>query len=242
MIKQLMELKKLQDIDLILRDAMMEINRIRETIQKNNSELEELKERIKQLQEEIKEKESRRKQMENEIRADEEVVKRWENRSKEIKSGREYQALMREISLTKKDISDKESELLMLMEEIEKQEKELENLTGIFNEKNSKWKSEHEGLEKRILEDENIIKENSIKKEELMQSISPSLLQRYERIKSQREGIAIVEARDYICMGCNMNIPPQVYNQVLRRETLVSCPYCQRLLFIPEGEKVNVWR
>lgn len=219
---------------------MVEINRIKETIQKNDSELEELKERVKQLQEELKEKESRRKNMENEIRADEEVVKRWENRSKEIKSGREYQALMREISLTKKDISDKESGVLVLMEEIEKQQKELEGLNAVLNEKNNIWTSEHNGLEKRISEYENRIKESNIKKEELMKSLSQSLLQRYERIKSQREGIAIVEARDYICMGCDMNIPPQVYNQVLRRETLVSCPYCQRLLFIPEEEKVNV--
>ncbi len=239
MIKQLMELKKLQDIDLVLRDAIVEINRIKESIQKNDSELEELKERVKQLQGELKEKESRKKKMENEIRADEEVVKRWESRSKEIKSGREYQALMREISLTKKDISDKETELLQLIEEVEKQQKELDELLSALNEKTKKWTSERDELERIISEDEIKIKENNIKKEELIKSISPSLLQRYERIKSQREGIAVVEARDYICTGCNMNIPPQVYNQVLRGETLVSCPYCQRLLFIPEGEKVN---
>lgn len=239
MIKQLMQLKKLQDIDLILRDAVIEINRIKESIRKNDLELEELKERVKQLQSELKEKELKRKNMENEIRADEEVVKRWENRSKEIKSGREYQALMREISLTKKDISDKENEVLVLMEEIEKQQKELDGLNSILSEKNQKWISERDELEKKISEDENKIKENNIKKEEVMKSLSQSLLQRYERIKSQREGIAIVEARNYICTGCNMNIPPQVYNQVLRRETLVSCPYCQRLLFIPEEETVN---
>lgn len=240
MIKQLIQLKKLQDIDIVLRDAMIEINKIKGSIQKNDKELEELKERVKQLQEELKEKELRRKNMENEIRADEEVVKRWENRSKEIKSGREYQALMREISLTKKDISDKESEVLVLMEEIEKYEKEIEALNSMLNEKSNQWAGERQGFEKRILEDEKKIQENNIKKEELMKSLSQSLLQRYERIKSQREGIAIVEARDYTCMGCNMNIPPQVYNQVLRRETLVSCPYCQRILFIPEEEKVNV--
>jgi predicted nucleic acid-binding Zn-ribbon protein len=239
LIKQLMQLKKLQDIDLILRDAVIEINRIKESIRKNDLELEELKERVKQLQSELKEKELKRKNMENEIRADEEVVKRWENRSKEIKSGREYQALMREISLTKKDISDKENEVLVLMEEIEKQQKELDGLNSILSEKNQKWISERDELEKKISEDENKIKENNIKKEEVMKSLSQSLLQRYERIKSQREGIAIVEARNYICTGCNMNIPPQVYNQVLRRETLVSCPYCQRLLFIPEEETVN---
>jgi len=216
-----------------------DIKRSREIIQKNDLELEELKERVKQLQEELKEKDARRRNMENEIRADEEVVKRWENRSKEIKSGREYQALMREISLTKKDISDKESGVLELMEEIEKQQKELEGLTAVLNEKNEKWTAERDGIEKRISENEIRIKENNIKKEELMKSLSQSLLQRYERIKSQREGLAIVEARDYTCMGCNMNIPPQVYNQVLRREALISCPYCQRLLFIPEEEKVN---
>ncbi len=148
MIKQLMELKKLQDIDLILMDAMAEIQRIKETIKKNDSELEELKERVQQLQMELKEKELRKRSMEKEIRGDEEVVKRWESRLKEIKSGREYQALMREISLTRKDISDKETELLQLMEEIEKQQKELEELVSALNEKTVRWAREREGLEK----------------------------------------------------------------------------------------------
>lgn len=239
MIKQLMELKKLQDIDLILRNATLDIERIKETISKNDSEIEELRTRLKQIENDLKEKEARRIAMEKEIRADEEVVKRWESRSKEIKSGREYQALMREISLTRKDISDKESEVLLLIEDIEKQQKEMEAIKAELDKRTKTWTAEKAELEKRIKENQKQINENNIKKEELLKTLSPSLLQRYERIKSQREGIAIVEAKNYICTGCNMNIPPQVYNQVLKRESLISCPYCQRILFISEEEKVN---
>lgn len=233
-------LKKLQDIDLVLREASNEIRRLQEFIRKNDAELEELREKVKQLNEELKEKEITKRKMENEIRADEEVVKRWENRSKEIKSGREYQALMREIALTKKEISDKETELITLIDEIEQKQKVLEGLQAELKDRDNKWGQEKEELKRKILENERKSKESREKRESLVKAINPSLLQRYERIGNQRDGIAIVEARDYTCMGCNMNIPPQVYNQVLKRESIVSCPYCQRILFIPQEEKVNV--
>ena len=63
----------------------------------------------------------------------------------------------------------------------------------------------------------------------------PSLIQRYEMIFSRRNGLAVAEARGGTCQGCRMRLPPQLYNQIQRHDSIHFCPNCQRILY-HEGE------
>ncbi|MBK7601731.1 MAG: hypothetical protein IPJ07_25660 [Acidobacteria bacterium] len=46
-----------------------------------------------------------------------------------------------------------------------------------------------------------------------------------------RTGLALAEARNYSCMGCRMTIRPQVFNDIRRAETIITCESCGRILF-----------
>jgi predicted nucleic acid-binding Zn-ribbon protein len=37
-------------------------------------------------------------------------------------------------------------------------------------------------------------------------------------------------------MGCNMQIPPQMYNLLFRGDDLHACPHCQRVLVLRQGD------
>jgi len=41
----------------------------------------------------------------------------------------------------------------------------------------------------------------------------------------------VVAVSSAICQACYMNIPPQLWNDVLRNERVNLCPSCQRILF-----------
>jgi predicted nucleic acid-binding Zn-ribbon protein len=56
-------------------------------------------------------------------------------------------------------------------------------------------------------------------------------------LREQRRGIAVVEARDGSCLGCNMQLPPQLYNSLFRGDDLITCPHCQRVLVLRREEK-----
>jgi predicted nucleic acid-binding Zn-ribbon protein len=47
-------------------------------------------------------------------------------------------------------------------------------------------------------------------------------------------GIAMAEARGESCSGCYMSIPPQVFVNVKKNESIISCPQCGRLLYVKE--------
>jgi len=64
--------------------------------------------------------------------------------------------------------------------------------------------------------------------------ITPSHLARYDRVRQGRGGIGMAAAIASRCKACNMLIPPQMFNELLKFQNLTNCPSCQRVLFIPE--------
>jgi predicted nucleic acid-binding Zn-ribbon protein len=63
--------------------------------------------------------------------------------------------------------------------------------------------------------------------------VEARILAQYDRIRMARGGIGIVPAVGGRCKGCNMMVPPQLYNEIHRGITLHSCPSCNRLLYLP---------
>ena len=71
---------------------------------------------------------------------------------------------------------------------------------------------------------------------EVSSKVDPKLMKKYMMIKEQLgRGIAIVPVKDAVCHGCNMNIPPQVYNELQRFDSLKFCPHCQRIIYWKES-------
>jgi predicted nucleic acid-binding Zn-ribbon protein len=59
------------------------------------------------------------------------------------------------------------------------------------------------------------------------------MLARYDRVRGARSGLGIVPAIAGRCNGCNMVVPPQVYNEIVACISLHACPSCHRILFVP---------
>ncbi|MCC7442802.1 MAG: hypothetical protein IT285_14295 [Bdellovibrionales bacterium] len=70
-------------------------------------------------------------------------------------------------------------------------------------------------------------------RKERVVGVRKDLLARYDRLRGARAGLGIVPATGGRCNGCNMHLPPQLFNQVQRCEDIYNCPSCNRILFIP---------
>jgi predicted nucleic acid-binding Zn-ribbon protein len=58
----------------------------------------------------------------------------------------------------------------------------------------------------------------------------PYVIKRYSTIRMRR-GLAVVSVKNGTCQGCNMNIPPQLYNTLQRGNSLELCPNCNRIIY-----------
>ena len=68
--------------------------------------------------------------------------------------------------------------------------------------------------------------------------VEKALLDRYNQVKALRKDHPLAAVRDGICLGCRLQIPPQLIAQVKRSDDLQVCPYCRRMLYW-EGEQVE---
>ncbi len=63
--------------------------------------------------------------------------------------------------------------------------------------------------------------------------IEKRVLLQYDRIRAARAGLGLVPVANGRCSGCNMMLPPQLYNEIQKAQNIHVCPCCHRMLFIP---------
>jgi predicted nucleic acid-binding Zn-ribbon protein len=164
-------------------------------------------------------------------------IARSEARLKEIKTQKEYQAVSKEVSTAKKLKAELEEQILQKIGQIEELKGDItgreENLRAL-EENVDGQKAE---VQKKIEQLEAAIAADSTAREAAVKGLPASVMRRYGLLREQRRGIAVVEAKDGYCLGCNMQLPPQLYNTLFRGDELIACPHCQRVLLLRQEEK-----
>ena len=196
------------------------------------ADLDKVQEMIDSLEAEIGGLEDQRKDLSQDLLVEEGNIKRAEERLPTIKTQKEYVALLKEVDSAKKMNKDIQESIGRLDEKIEaltgdRDEKagELEELNGSVEGRQGEIKSSIEACDK-------VLTEGDDKRDALLEQLPKQLRKRYEMLLDRRAGIAIVEARQGICLGCNMNLPPQLYNRLFTLDEIQTCPHCNRMLYL----------
>lgn len=170
------------------------------------------------------------------LAAETENISRSEARLKEIKTQKEYQAVSKEINTARKLKAELEEQALQKIGRIEELKAEIaglaENLTAL-KENIAAQKGE---VQSKIDQLEDGIGKDVAAREELVKALPAAMIRRYTLLREQRRGIAVVEAKAGSCLGCNMNLPPQLYNTLFRGDELITCPHCQRILVLRQEQ------
>ncbi|MYC40549.1 MAG: hypothetical protein F4X55_06050 [Candidatus Dadabacteria bacterium] len=223
-------LQKLQTVDLRIRE-------LTEGLRKYPNEIDNLKKNLLEKEESIKLKETslselkeQRDGLESSLRSNQESIKKSEERLFAIKTHKEYEALQKEITDTRKENLEIEDRTISVMTEIEE-------IEAVLAEEKEDYASLKEQSAEQIAEKEKKIEELQISREpaekeksEIVSKIDPKILPLYEKIFN-RNGRALALAENEKCTSCNINIPPQLYNEILKRTKLVQCPNCKKILY-----------
>jgi predicted nucleic acid-binding Zn-ribbon protein len=54
-----------------------------------------------------------------------------------------------------------------------------------------------------------------------------------------RSGFALAEARDWKCLACRMTIRPQVFNDIRKGDSIITCESCGRILYFKVEAAAN---
>lgn len=237
--KNLKMLDELQEIDLKLDGVKGEKESLLQEIAALDSKVAEAQNGIAGKNADLLALDGEKQVLEETLVTETENIARSEARLKEIKTQKEYQAVSKEISTAKKLMAELEEQILQKISQLDELKSEIagreENLQALGD----NVASQKADLQAKIEQLEAGMVADVAAKESAIKSLPASVMRRYNLLREQRKGLAVVEARDGYCLGCNMNLPPQLYNSLFRGDDLITCPHCQRMLVLRQEEKTG---
>ncbi|MCK5688794.1 hypothetical protein KAI87_05960 [Myxococcota bacterium] len=230
MLQHLINLYELQSTDARIHELQEQIKAVPETVLTLSSKVDDLRERSESLLAERDSAEKEQKVLEGSVKAEGLKIKKWEARLAEIRNQREALALSRETDGSKRAKKKDEESILELMAKREEQAKAYEALQDELAENEVDLESAEEERTLGNSDSEKEIVTLTARREELAPNIDKKLIRKYDLIRKKRMGIGLVLVADGHCQGCNIRLPPQLFNVLQRGDSIEQCPSCQRLI------------
>ncbi len=222
---------ELQKIDLALKALNEKRLSLPEKAKELDSDFQARKERIEEERQGLEGLNKLHKEKESELKQGQEKLKRAKDRLLEVKTNKEYQAILTEIETIGQANGKIEEDILVLYDRIDEKKVQLKTHEKDFQTGRNDYERERKDIEEALASIDGAFEEQQKKFDGVVVGLAPDVRRRYEMIKGRRNGLAVVGARKGICMGCNMNIPPQLYNDLLKYEQLICCPNCNRIIY-----------
>lgn len=232
--EQIIKLLALQTLDSQIYALKNEKEAIPQQLEALKEKFEATKESLKAYEKKTQELLSEKKAKELELASKEEQAKKLQTQLYQLKTNKEYSAMLKEIEGVKADGSQLEDQILNVMEALEAEKINVQKGKDEFAKEEVKFKEEEKKIQQRTKEIEQRLTQLGDQRKGLTVDIESRVLAHYDKILNNRDGLALARVIDNACEGCRMSLPPQVINLIKMYERLISCEVCQRILYIEE--------
>ena len=230
---QLLLLLELQKIDLRVKELSTAMKALPEKLRPLRQDLAKLETMLAGEKVRFSEAEAFRKQREESSKNEEELLKAARVKLQASRHGKDFAAATREVENRRRSISEREDELIKIIEAIDKSRLMIDSHEKDVESLRAQLARDQETIDGQIRELEVEVTACSVGREGMRQQVQEKYLRMYETAISKR-GYAIAPVLKGVCQGCHMAVPPQLNNTLARMETLESCPRCMRLIYRSE--------
>ena len=229
--EQLSYLIELQKLDLILSRIIVKKTELPEKIVQMDEEFAVFAKNVDESKKKFEELNKLQSEKEEKLKRGIDAIRKTKDRLLEVKTNKEYQAILKEIETIEKKNSEIEDEIISGLEEIDHMRTEVREKEKEFTTQKLQYDREKKKIEIELSQLDHDLADTEKRTEALRKQIRDELLKRYETIKGRRNGIAVASVWREVCGGCHMNIPPQMYIELQRSADLLFCPNCNRIVY-----------
>jgi predicted nucleic acid-binding Zn-ribbon protein len=229
----LVKIQKLDDeikeAELIIHEIPHKIAKLEKTIEQANNNLQEKNNRTQEIKKTYKIKEG-------DIAENENKIAKLNSQTFSVKTNEEYRAIIAEIDYLKKENEKIENEMIVLLEEEEQLKSAVSKLDEETKNIVANKGSEIKALEKQ--RDELIVKQQQAKIsfDEHFKKLPQDTQEVYRRISNVRDRVVCV-ITNTTCTGCYANLTFQFLNELKKRNKILLCGNCGRILIFVSPTK-----
>jgi predicted nucleic acid-binding Zn-ribbon protein len=229
--QEIERLRNLQDFDLQIEDIQNKTGVLREALEELTSIHGALNSSLEAQREQLEETRTLMRDKEIELETNGERYNQSKAKLNHVSNTREYNALEREMDALRKMRIQLEGERDSLRDAVQEFEADVAEKAGKTSGLESQIAGEEAEIQAQSSGASGEIEGLQNKRNKLKTDLPKPLIRRYEFIASRRPGAAVVSATEGVCSGCNMRMPPQLFNELQIGAKMIQCPSCQRILY-----------
>jgi predicted nucleic acid-binding Zn-ribbon protein len=229
--------EKLRDL-VILQQHEDEISRIEkelsevdDRINRLNSELIEYQDKVERNRQVLDALRKQYRSDESEVQMIESQIVKSQEKLGAVKTNKEYQSTLKEIDDLKAKASQIEDRMLEVLDQIESAESEGQEIKADLAEVKIQVEEKQKQIRLQSEQQQDVLSSRLQERDVVLERLDSNTKQHYNRVKRQGRGTAVAAVVDAVCQVCRMNIPPQLFNDLMRMDNMLMCPNCQRIIY-----------
>lgn len=230
----LRQLIKLQEHDRALATLEASIEEIPVRIRDLQERLESEKTRLADAKSQSTRLQLSKREKELSLRQKEEAIRKHNTELNQVKTNEAYKALQVEIDKAKSEVSDLETDILTIMEELDHASREEKSVVAALKEIEAKTQAEIRVLETKKAGLTTQASADHAKRDALAAEIPAETIKLYDHIRKRKQGSALSAVNGNMCGVCRITLMPQSLVDLARGTRFVTCEACQRIIYNPE--------
>ncbi|MDL2268356.1 C4-type zinc ribbon domain-containing protein [Desulfosarcina sp. OttesenSCG-928-A07] len=233
---QIKLLETWQNLDLAVAAAMAQIDTLTASLSVLDQDVAEKKAR---LDADIQSLDAAKKQyraLEAESKGYVDMIAKSNEKLRLVKTNKEYQSILTEIEETQKKHSDLEDRMLEQLDSLESMETAVSAETTRLTAFEARSREKKQETGKMIDQERQTVEILKQEMEQVLSDAAPQTTGTLAAVRKKVRGVAVAPAERSICLGCHLNIPAQLFNELQRFDEIRFCPHCHRILYWREKE------
>jgi uncharacterized protein len=228
---ELERLIRLQQLETSAEDARRRMADLPQRLQSLDARLEQVRELVTGAKTRLAGAQEKRRADEKEVSTVQTRLAKYKDQLLEVKTNREYQAMLHEIEAAQNDIRVREDRILEIMVESDELSTAIKTSEAELKTAEKETAAERQLLDQETARLRAALEETGAAREKLAAEIDRGVLATFEQVARNRKGLAVAEARGGLCTICHVRLRPQVFNEVRRNASIIQCDSCRRILY-----------
>jgi predicted nucleic acid-binding Zn-ribbon protein len=230
---QFLCLLELQHVDDRLRALALEEQRLPQRLQEYEAACTAARQQLAQQQAAIEQSERQQRTLERELGSHQDALRKTQSKAHEVKTNKEYSAILAEIALGKQRLEALEDQLLALMEATDQQRQAARVQEQRVQAALRELVEQQQQLQQaRVLLQRDLAAERE-RRQQTVARLDAKLYEQYQKLAAQHAGQVVAQLRDGVCSGCHLKVQPQLVSEIRLQTQLFTCPHCRLMLLWP---------
>ncbi len=224
---------ELQRLDADIHNASLVLEGIPRLAQDVDKRIESTIRLVADAKDKMARNQKKRRDLENEVKDLKVQIGKYKRQLNEVKTNKEYTALLREIEETQNKVDALEEAIIAEMLSADDVEEEIKAALHRQAQEEDVLKKEKIVLDEKLKETEARFAALNREREAILPRIPRDPMRLYEAIFQKKGGTALSPVTGDFCAMCHMRVRPQMLNEIRDKTAVILCENCGRILYLP---------